>query len=398
MNSESKGKSWQANPEVIAAIKPREGINYDESKVPQFTLPNFLVNNDGKTVTTPEEWAERRREILDLLRKEEYGYSPEPPKDMWFETVSVDPNALNGDATLKLVDIHIGKGNNAPVIHLKLFVPNKRTKPVPAFLLICNRDPSNIDHTRAVKSEFWPVEEMIEKGFAISAYYYEDMAPDHFDDYQTGCYTYFKPREQRSDSDWGALAAWAWGASRCMDYFVTDPDIDHRRCAVTGHSRGGKTALWCGVQDERWAMTVSSCSGCSGAALSRRCYGESLQVITKVFPYWFCKNYYKYVNREQEIPFDQHWLIALIAPRAVYVHSADQDLWADPKGEWLSLFNAQPAWKLFGKKGLPSNGDMPALDVPVWGDGMAYHIRPGKHDNLKCDWMRHADFFLLQVK
>lgn len=386
-------KGWVANPELVAKGEPHwPNVNYDESKVPQYEIPNVLDDGHGGIITDIAGWRKRRAELLDLFRREEYGYSPEVPKDMWFELVKCDKTALDGDATLKLVDVHLGRKDGAPTIHLQLFVPNKRNAPAPAFLLMCNRAKSNIDVTRATKSEFWPVEEMIAKGFAIASFHYEDMVLDKADSFDVGAYPYFADVLPRSDTSWGALSAWAWASSRCLDYFETDADIDAKRCVITGHSRGGKTALWCGAQDERWAMTISSCSGCSGAAFARRCYGENLEVITGSLGYWFCKNYKKYACREAELPFDQHQLIALIAPRAVYIHSADQDLWADPRGEWTSLLNAEPVWKLYGKAGLPKH-EMPALDEPVWGDGMAYHIRPGEHNNKLVDWMRHADFF-----
>ena len=396
MTIEKKG-SWQANPAILAAQIPRPNINYDETKVPTYTVPDVLSDGNGGKITTIEGWRKRRAELLDLFRHEEYGYSPAVPQDMWFETVKCDKAALDGDATLKLVDIHLGRKPNAPIIHLQLFVPNKRTAPAPAFLLMCNRAKTNIDVTRAVKSEFWPVEEMIAKGYAIASFHYEDVALDRKDSFDEGVYPYFLGDGTRKPTDWGALSAWAWASSRCMDYFETDSDIDAKHCVITGHSRGGKTALWCGAQDERWAMTISSCSGCSGAALARRCYGESLEVIQNAFPYWFCENYFKYANHENELPFDQHQLIALIAPRAVYVHSADEDLWADPKGEWTSLHLAEPVWKLYGRKGLPMQ-EMPALDEPAWGDGMAYHVRPGEHNNKLVDWMRHADFFRMEME
>lgn len=391
MSENSKG-GWQASAAAMAKSSKRPGINYDESKVLPYTLPDVLSDGHGGRITDTAAWEKRRLEILDLFRSQEYGYSPAKPSDMWFDVVSVNGQALDGAATLKLVDVHLGRKDGAPVIHLQMFVPNQRTAPAPAFLLICNRAKSNIDVTRQVKSEFWPVEELIAKGFAACSFHYEDMAYDHKDSFGDLCYPYFADVLPRSNTSWGALSAWAWAASRCMDYFETDPDIDAKHCAVTGHSRGGKTALWCGAQDERWALTISSCSGCSGASLARRNYGESLEVITSVFPFWFCQNYPRYVHHENELPFDQHWLIALIAPRAVYVHSADDDLWADPRGEWLSFSAAEPVWQLYGRGNLPQH-DMPGLDEPVWGDRMGYHIRPGEHNNKCVDWMRHADFF-----
>lgn len=387
-------QGWQASAEALAQVHRRADINYDESRVGAYELPDVLSDGHGGRVTDEAGWRRRREEILELFRREEYGRSPAVPSGMWFEEVLRDGSALGGAATLKLVDIHLGREAGAPSIRLQVFVPNGRRGPAPAFLLICNRDKSNIDVTRRVRSEFWPVEELVSRGFAASSFHYEDMAPDHRDSFGEPAYSYFGRPEERDGESWGALSAWAWAASRCLDYFETDGDIDARRCAVTGHSRGGKTALWCGAQDERWAMVVSSCSGCSGASLSRRNYGETLAAITGTFDYWFCGNYRRYVGHESELPFDQHWLLALIAPRALYVHSAGDDLWADPRGEWLSLQAAAPVWRLLGRGGLPEGQTgMPALDQRVWGDGMAYHIRPGEHNNKLVDWLRHAEFF-----
>ena len=383
--------TWTENIELARKLsEKRSEINYFEDKVPSYELPPLMKDDDGRTITTTAQWAEKRAKLLDLFRNELYGYSPERPKDEWFEIAKIDRQAMGGAATLKLVNIHLGAQPEAPVIHLNLFIPNNRTKPAPAFLLICNRDRENIDPTRKIKSDFWPAEQIVARGYAAASFFNGDVAPDKYDGFTTGIHAYLQNPASRKFNSWGTIAAWAWGGSRVMDYFETDPDIDEKHCAVTGHSRGGKTALWCGAQDERWALTISNCSGCSGAAIARRRFGESLKVIQNAFKHWFCGNYRKYIDREDDLPFDQHELVALVAPRAVYVTSADEDLWADQRGEWLAIHEAEPVWKLFGRKGLPSD-IMPPLDKPLIGDGMGYHIRTGEHNYKVFDWNAHMD-------
>ena len=383
--------TWTENIELARKLsEKRSEINYFEDKVPSYELPPLMKDDDGQPITTTAQWAEKRAKLLDLFRNELYGYSPERPKDEWFEIAKIDRQAMGGAATLKLVNIHLGAQPEAPVIHLNLFIPNNRTKPAPAFLLICNRDRENIDPTRKIKSDFWPAEQIVARGYAAASFFNGDVAPDKYDGFTTGIHAYLQNPASRKFNSWGTIAAWAWGGSRVMDYFETDPDIDEKHCAVTGHSRGGKTALWCGAQDERWAFTISNCSGCSGAAIARRRFGESLKVIQNAFKHWFCGNYRKYIDREDDLPFDQHELVALVAPRAVYVTSADEDLWADQRGEWLAIHEAEPVWKLFGRKGLPSD-IMPPLDKPLIGDGMGYHIRTGEHNYKVFDWNAHMD-------
>jgi hypothetical protein len=307
--------------------------------------------------------------------------------------MSEDARAMDGAATLKQVDVTIASGPKSLTIHLVLFVPNKAPKPVPAFLLLCNRPAAeNIDPTRKVKSEFWPAEEAVARGYGIAAFFLGDVDPDKNDGFKDGAHGLLDVGDRKPDA-WGTIAAWAWGASRIMDYFETDKDIARDKVAVIGHSRGGKTALWAGAQDERFAFTISSDSGCGGATLSRRRTKEKETVarINKSFPHWFCEAFKGYGDKEDTLPVDQHMLIALVAPRAVYVASADKDLWADPRGEFLAVAGATPVYQLFGKKGL-GTGEMPAIGEPACGDGAAYHIREGKHNLTLFDWQRFMDF------
>lgn len=383
---------WKADPATVERLsKNQPDINYHEDRVPQYTLPEVLINSKGSRIQNASAWeTDRRQEVLELFRQNVYGRVPSTSYTKNFRVVNEDRNAVGGAATLKQVEITINSGERELVIHLTLFVPNNAPHPVPAFLLINNRDPKNTDPTRQVRSEFWPVEEVIARGYAISVFYNDDVDPDNFDDFRNGIHGILD-RGERKDDSWGTLAAWAWGASRCMDYFETDRDIDSRKVAVVGHSRGGKTALWAAAEDPRFAMAVGNESGCGGAAIARRKYGETIARINKGFPHWFCLNYRKWNNNEDAMPVDMHMLISLIAPRAVYVTSADQDLWADPRGSYLSLYNSMPVYRLYyPEMSLPEQ--MPPMNMPVISGKTAYHVRDGVHNLLLKDWNWFMDF------
>ena len=281
-----------------------------------------------------------------------------------------------------------GKGG----INLTLFLPIDKTNPAPVFLLLNNRSDTNIDPDRSIKSGFWPAEDIISRGYTAAAFSLEDVDPDKYDGFKDGVHGIFDANDTpRSSNAWGTISAWAWGASRVMDYFETEPDIDAARVAVVGHSRGGKAALWCGAQDKRFAMVVSNNSGCTGAAVARGKKGEMIKDINDTFPHWFCKNYRMYNGNEYKLPIDQHMLLSLIAPRILYVTSATADAWSDPKAEFLSCILADSVYNLFGLKGLETH-DMPAADYPIMGEHIAYHIRTGQHDLTEYDWSRFMDF------
>lgn len=385
-------ESWQATPETVEKMSAsRPQLNFREENVPEYTLPELLTTLDGQTVKNAKMWNQTRRsEILELYRTHVFGRVPETPYEQSFKVVNLDRNAMNGAATLKEVDVTITRDNKSLVIHLKLFTPNNARRPSPTFLLINNRGIENIDPTREKKSEFWPVEEVIARGYGIAAFYNADVDQDKFDEFQGGIHEMLD-KKPRADDAWGTIAAWAWGASRCMDYLVTDSDVDGKKVAVLGHSRGGKTALWAGARDSRFGMTISNESGCTGAALARRRYGETIAVINRVFPHWFNTNYKKYNDREDDLPVDSHMLMALTAPRPLYVASAAEDIWADPRGSYLALHHAAKVWKLFKvPSDLPET--MPPVNDQVISGKLGYHVREGGHNMLLEDWNRFMNF------
>jgi len=357
-------------------------------------LPDPLKTEGGQPVTTPEQWRQTRRpEILELFRTHVYGRAPiGRPETLKFREVEIDKAAMDGAATLKRIDIEYAGPGGQGVIHLGLFIPNKVKKPAPGFLLICNRSPENIDMTRENKSPFWPAERIVARGYVAAAFYNADVDPDKHDGFKNGVHGIFDPPGKKRPPDaWGTIAAWAWGASRVMDYFETDPDVDEKHIGVVGHSRGGKTALWCGAEDERFALTISNNSGCTGAALARNKKGERVAKINQNFPHWFNENYKKFNDKEDELPVDQHQLIALMAPRLVYVASASKDAWADPEGEFLACVHAGPVYKLFGLKGVGAMA-MPGVQEPLHTGHIGHHIRDGKHNLTEYDWDRYMDF------
>lgn len=401
------------------AQSSKAAFNYDESKVPKYVLPDPLVMQDGRKVTDAKAWTTLRRpEILKLFETHVYGKSPDRPKDMSFRRVEVEPGALGGIATRKQITILFTGRPEGPSMDLLIYLPNSAKKPVPTCILLnfygnhtIHPDPrielseqwmraqgqgvvnnKATEASRGAQQSRHPVEAILARGYGLATAYYGDLDPDHDDGFKNGIHGAFdKPASgQRPPDAWGAIGAWAWGLSRAMDYFENDPDIDAKRVVVLGHSRLGKTALWAGAQDERFAAVISNNSGCGGAALSRRRFGETVERINTAFPHWFCRNFAKYNGKEDTLPVDQHMLIALIAPRPVYVASAEKDLWADPRGEFLSAWHASPVYKLLGAEGLGTD-IMPGLNRPI-GSTIGYHIRSGGHDLTEYDWLRYLDF------
>ena len=374
--------------------------NYDEAKVPSYILPGVLKTTKGQIITNTSGWENKRRpEILSLFENNVYGQMPKDYDSLRFVVTNEAGDAMSGKARLKEVTLSIWKAGRSVDIQLTLFLPNRGKKPSPVFLLINNRSKRNTDPSRDTLSEFWPAEMVIDSGYAIAAFHISDAAPDDKVAYVNGVLKLY-PEQINADNGMKAIGAWAWGASRVLDYFEKDKNIDAKRVGIVGHSRGGKAALWTGAQDKRFALVFSNCSGNTGAALSRRKFGETVKRINDQFPHWFANNYKKYNDNETALPIDQHMLVALIAPRPLYTTNASKDLWADPKGSYLSLKNAEKVYELYDRHSrLPLNP--PALNSPVIHSILGYHNREGIHDLTAYDWdnfIRFANYHYYKIK
>ncbi len=393
--------------------------NYDESKVPNYELPDPLVLSDGTPVEDAETWKNKRRpEILKLFETHVYGKTPEKTWKPAYK-VHTDIQALDGKATRKIVTIFPTGETDEFAFDVLFYLPNHVDEPAAVFLTnnfrgnhtihpdpeipisdnsrmmykrMNNGEEVDMEKTRGERISRWPVEMIVESGYGLATIFYGDVDPDFDDGFQNGIHPLFyeEGQDKPKPDEWGSIGAWAWGLSRAMDYIEKDEDIDENKVAVMGHSRLGKTSLWAGAQDQRFSIVISNSSGCGGAALSRRAFGETVGRINSSFPHWFCDNFNKYNENESELPVDQHMLIALMAPRPVYVASAEEDRWADPRGEFLACKHADPVYELLGLEGLPVE-EMPEVDQPVHGT-IGYHIRSGGHDVKEFDWNQYIRF------
>lgn len=396
---------------LAAAAQAPPGYLYDEAKVAPYELPPLLTFPNGEKVTNIADWQRRRAELFELFEQQVYGAVPAEVKPQLSWRRIEGPIEVFGGLGLREQLRLMPLGPRGPAYDILLYRP-KSEGPVPCFLgmnfygnqtvypdpairlargWVDNNESLGIDQnlateeSRGARASRWPVETILTRGYALCTLYYGDVDPDR-DNFEDGVHAYFGTP---ADNQWGSIAAWAWALSRVQDLLEEHSEINADQVVVMGHSRLGKTALWAGACDQRFAMVISNNSGCGGAALSRRKFGETVERINTSFPHWFCKNFHAYNGREEELPLDQHALMALIAPRPLYVASAAADLWADPRGEFLSGLEVGSVYRLFGNQGLISE-QMPEPGGVISGR-VSYHLRPGRHDLTLWDWNRFMD-------
>ena len=398
--------------------------NYEESKVPSFAVPDPLLTFSGHTINSVKKWEKvRRPELLRFFENDIYGKLPKKLKIDSYAILEEDNNALNGKAKRKQVELTFKKKGKTLSYTILLYLPKNKVK-APIFLgynfygnhtitedkavIISsawanNNESFGIENntlteaSRGKRTHRWAVEKILDAGYGLATIYYGEVDPDK-NDFSDGIHPllYQHGQNQPKPAEWGSIAAWSWGMVRALDYFEKDADIDASKVIAFGHSRLGKTSLWAGATDERFAGVISNNSGCGGAALSKRKFGETIAVINDRFPHWFCDNFNQYDDNEEALPVDQHQLLALIAPRPLYVASAEEDQWADPRGEFLSSHYATQVYHLYGKKGIETK-EMPMLNEPIH-NTVSYHIRTGKHDVTDYDWENYIKWANAFVK
>ena len=398
--------------------------NYDEAMVPIFEVPDLLMRFNGRKVNNTRKWIKKRRpELLSFFENKVYGRVPGKLDEVSFKVVEQANNALNGRAKRKQVEVVLTKNERTLRFTILIYLPKDKLKTT-LFLgynfygnhtitndsevivtdaWSMNNDQFGItdniptEKSRGVRARRWAIEKILDAGYGLATIYYGEVDPDK-DDFSDGLHALFYASDQRKPKtdEWGSIAAWAFGLSRAMDYLKTDIHVDASKVVVFGHSRLGKVALWTGATDERFAGVISNNSGCGGAALSKRKFGETIGQINQSFPHWFCDNFGQYNENEEALPVDQHQLLALVAPRPLYVASAEEDQWADPKGEFFSAYYATPVYGLFGKHGITSK-EMPEVNRPIQ-NTVAYHIRTGKHDVTDYDWEQYIKWASKFVK
>ena len=330
-------------------------------------VPPLFAEGEARTV---EEWRDvRRPAVKKLLESEVYGRRPvERPPHLAFSALEPDAVMMGGAAIRKRVRVEYGGAFGTNSFTFTAFIP-RQEKPAPSFVFICNRPPDEvIDSTRRPDREH---------GNTLGVFAaFEDVTAK------------YRPYDR-----WGALSAWGWAASRVLDWIETEPSLDAKHVAVIGHSRGGKTALVAAAWDERFAMACSNDSGCGGAKLHHADLPNSEMISHSIRSraFWYCNRYRMWANRDKETPFDQHMLVAMIAPRLVCIGSATEDPWAGPCGEYLTARLASEAWRVFGRKGLVSDG-FPASETPQQDGDISYHLRRGEHDLTPYDWNVYMDF------
>ncbi|MBE6779206.1 MAG: alpha/beta hydrolase [Ruminococcaceae bacterium] len=351
--------------------------------------PKLMTSLSGEPITNTDLWEKfRREELLELLTHYAYGRCPDNiPVNLSFETVE---EKEVGGTDYKRIAINC----DGYVFPIRLFLP-KTEEPAPCvlyFMHYLQESESDIDNEP--NCLFIPIADLCAKGVAVAVLYYTDIYPDHRNlrTYDIGLFAHYGPTpDKRKPSDWAAVSAWAWAASRVADYLVTDPRIDANNLAVAGHSRGGKAALWAGANDTRFSLIISNSSGCMGAAMLRGKTGEHIDFIS-THTDWLCQKQWTYADNEEMFPVDQHMLLALIAPRLLYVQSSALDDWADPASERRACVLASEAYELYGKKGVVLPEDVQP-DTPYHEGCIGYHMSVGEHKIRACDWEMFLQFW-----
>lgn len=343
-------------------------------------IPDYFTFLDGRKVETIEAWNIRRMEMKELLRHNFCGYAPSFDTKVTGVVKNTDENAFGSKGILSRINIQIQILNQYFSFPCNLIIP-KHADNAPVFLYL--------SFSSGLVDELLPVEEIIDQGFAIASFYYQDVVPDKEDGFVNGMARIVTRNPYDS---WGKISMWSWAASRVMDYLQTLKTINKERIAIIGHSRLGKTALWCGANDERFSLVVSNDSGAGGAALFRGKTGEKIENLVGTPSYWFCGNFKQYSRREMELPFDQHFILSLVAPRSLYVCSAEDDDWSDPKSEFLCCIAANKAYQLYGIEGLVSQDKYPKVNQVLDGGNIGYHMRKGSHFLSRYDWQKVMDY------
>jgi len=354
-----------------------------ESIIEGLKLPKLLEFTDGSPVTSPNQWQRRREEILALLCEEEYGIRPEEPSKVSVSVKEINTDMYGGKLIQEQLMLTIEMEDRSFSFPLKLFRPKGIEKPMVIIYISFTSDVPNL---------FLPLEEITDEGFAVVTFNYNDVAVDGDDDFTGGLAGILKKQDKRPDNDTGKIMMWAWAASRVMDYLHMRDDIDHDNIAIAGHSRLGKTALVAAAYDERFNFVFANNSGCSGDAITRGKKGERIKQITDGFPYWFCPNYKKYAMKEEEMPFDQHFLVAAIAPRFICSGTAAEDTWCDPYSQYLCYVAADEVYKLLGEKGFIHPDRLPQVGDVFQEGTIGFHMRAGTHFLSRYDWRCYMEF------
>jgi hypothetical protein len=394
--------------------------NFDERKVGTYQLPDLLTTSSGAHIANEQDWYKLRRPEIDrLLEEQEYGRSPSAPKGMRFEVVEPATPAFDGLGIRKQIAIHL-TADDGPVLHLLLYTPATATKPAPVLLnLSFTSNANTVDDPGVKPGTVWgpnhtqiipppvpearrfgvvPVQRLLREGYGVATFYYGDVEPDSSDGLPYGIRSrYLSSKDAHPASDeWGAIAAWSWGVSRAQDYLETDPQVDSKHVAIMGVSRLGKTILWAGAHDTRFALVIASCSGEGGASLSHRDYGETVANMNGGFAYQFATNYQKYGSDPAHMPFDAHMLVALIAPRPLLLQTGSLDLWSDPKGEFLAEVAADPVYHLLGSDGIETD-KWPPPGLPIV-TPLGYFMHDGGHGTMLDDWQVFINFLNIQLR